>query len=164
MGGSIGQMITDVNRQFSQDVEETGGFVTLFCLVLDTDQGRLDWVRAGHDPGWLYTPGEDRFEALAGDGVAVGLTKTSTYKSTIIDTLKAGQIILLGTDGIWETRNPNGEMFGKNAVRKIIRRHHSAGANDIRKAIFEELDRFRQNRLPEDDVTLVVVKILKIGK
>ena len=164
MPGSIGQMITDVNRQFSQDVEETGGFVTLFCLVIDTEQGSLDWVRAGHEPGWFYNPTEDRFEALAGDGVAVGLTDSSRYSSNTLNGLVAGQIILLGTDGIWESRNPDGEMFGKKAVRKIIRQHHSSGAGAIRNAIFEELARFRQDQLPEDDVTLVVVKILRTGK
>ena len=51
--GSIGQVISDVNRQFCRDVEETGGFVTLFFLVVDTAQQRLDWVRAGHDPALL---------------------------------------------------------------------------------------------------------------
>jgi sigma-B regulation protein RsbU (phosphoserine phosphatase) len=92
------------------------------------------------------------------------LAKTSTYSSNIIEPLTAGQIILVGTDGIWETRNLNGEMFGKEAVRKIIRRHHSSGAGAIRSAIIEELTRFRQHQLPEDDITLVVVKILGTGK
>ena len=163
MPGSIGKIVTDVNRQFSRDVEQTGGFVTLFCLVIDAYRGILEWVRAGHDPGWCYSPAEDRFDALAGDGIAVGLTKTSRYPSHQLGPLAAGQVILLGTDGIWETRNPEGEMFGKKAVRKIIRQHHASDAGVIQGAILDELSGFRQHRPPEDDVTLVVVKIRRTG-
>jgi len=163
MPGTIGEMISDVNRQFSQDVEETGGFVTLLFLVFDAARRRLDWVRAGHDPGLFYDPASDRFSSLAEEGIAVGLTKHSQYNSYSLEPLAAGQIILLGTDGIWETRNPAGAMFGRKPVRDIIRRHHRAGSRTIGAAIFDELARFRQSELPEDDVTLVVVKVSSLG-
>jgi sigma-B regulation protein RsbU (phosphoserine phosphatase) len=93
----------------------------------------------------------------------VGLTKTSRYLSHQLGPLAAGQVILLGTDGIWETRNPEGKMFGKKAVRKIIRQHHASDAGVIQGAILDKLSGFRQHRPPEDDVTLVVVKIRQTG-
>jgi len=33
--------------------------------------------------------------------------------------LAEGQIIFLGTDGIWETHDPRGKMFGKKPVQDI---------------------------------------------
>jgi sigma-B regulation protein RsbU (phosphoserine phosphatase) len=159
--GSVGDVMTDVNRQFSQDVEETGGFVTLFFIVIDTLQEQLTWVRAGHDPAVIYDAADERFEELAGEGIAIGLQNNSRYSTNHFRLLKTGQIILLGTDGIWETRNPAGDMFGKQPVRDIIQRNHRAGARTIRTAILNELAQFRQKSIPEDDVTLVVIKIVK---
>jgi sigma-B regulation protein RsbU (phosphoserine phosphatase) len=161
--GSVGDVMTDVNRQFSQDVEETGGFVTLFFIVVDTFRRELSWVRAGHDPAFIYEPTDDRFEELAGDGIAIGLQNNWRYTSYRHKSLKKGQILLIGTDGIWETRNPAGEMFGKQPVCEMIRSNHRATARTIRGSILNELAQFRQKSIPEDDVTLVVIKILKTG-
>jgi sigma-B regulation protein RsbU (phosphoserine phosphatase) len=79
-------------------------------------------------------------------------------QSTRAEILKE-QIILIGTDGIWETLNPGGEMFGKKRVQGLIRQNASGSAKDIMQAIFDDLNRFRTGKKFEDDVTLVVLKI-----
>ena len=60
---------------------------------------------------------------------------------------------------IWETRNPEGEEFGKERLRGIIRETADRSAADIIDAIVSRLDGFRGRKNPEDDVTLVVVKV-----
>jgi sigma-B regulation protein RsbU (phosphoserine phosphatase) len=70
-----------------------------------------------------------------------------------------GQIILIATDGIWEARNSDGEMYGKEKVYEIIRQNAQAGANDIQRAILASLKAFRKDAKLEDDMTMVVVKI-----
>ena len=50
-------------------------------------------------------------------------------------------------------------MFGKDAVCEIIRQHATGGAPGILNALLEGLNRFKQDRDVEDDVTLVVIKI-----
>ena len=66
--GNIAKIISDVNRQLVQDVEDSGQFMTMFFLALDTATRQLEWVRAGHDPAMLYDPGSDslllRLEAV----------------------------------------------------------------------------------------------------
>jgi serine phosphatase RsbU (regulator of sigma subunit) len=52
-------------------------------------------------------------------------------------------------------------MFGKDRVYAIIRRKSAASAREILTTIVAELERFRQNREAEDDITLVVIKIEK---
>ena len=69
------------------------------------------------------------------------------------------KIILIGTDGIWETLNPGGEMFGKKRVQGLIQQNAFGSAQDILQAIFDDLNRFRMGRKFEDDVTLVVLKM-----
>ena len=66
---------------------------------------------------------------------------------------------MVGTDGIWEGRNPAGKMFGKSRFKKIIRRNAASSAETILNAVFEEHSRFTRGTRAEDDITLVVVKI-----
>ena len=70
-----------------------------------------------------------------------------------------GQIILIGTDGIWESRNSEGRMFGKEALHDLIRKNAAYSAEEILGAIVDSIKRFQQDVEPEDDVTLVVVKL-----
>jgi sigma-B regulation protein RsbU (phosphoserine phosphatase) len=159
LSGSIADIVGDVNRQLTQDVEDTGRFITLFYLQIDMPKGRLSWVRAGHEPALLYDPATDRFEELTGEGIALGVDSHWPYVESQRDRLGAGQIILLSTDGIWEARNPQDQMFGRQAVSDIIRRHAHATAAEIQDAILTELNRFQQEIAPADDITLVIVKV-----
>ena len=41
LSGSIASVVTDVNRQLTRDVEDSGRFITLFYLQIDMDQSIL---------------------------------------------------------------------------------------------------------------------------
>ena len=150
--GDAGEIISDVNRQLVQDVEDSGQFMTLFYLS-------IEWVRAGHDPAILYDPGADTFEELGGSGMALGIDGDFKYKAYLKTDLDVGQIIFLSTDGIWETFNPKGDMFGKERIYGIIRKNLSSSANEIVNTILDSLKRFQQGAQINDDITLVVIKI-----
>ena len=64
-------------------------------------------------------------------------------------------------DGLWEARNPQGEMFGKEPIHQIIRQSPAASAKEILTACFNRFNVFLNDRAPEDDVTLVVIRITK---
>jgi len=119
----------------------------------------MSWVRAGHDPAVWYDPATDQFEELHGDGMALGVDENLKYVQYQKSGLKKGQILLLGTDGLWETQNPAGNMFGKDRIYEIIRQKSDASAREILDTIVLELERFRQHLEPEDDITLVVIKV-----
>ena len=67
-------------------------------------------------------------------------------------------MILIGTDGIWETENQRGEKFGKERLREVLRRNSHASAARILQIITDTLADFRQKAPQEDDITLVVIK------
>ncbi|MCP4629987.1 MAG: PP2C family protein-serine/threonine phosphatase [bacterium] len=157
--GGIADVITDVNRQLTLDVEDSGRFITLFYLQIDMDRRSLRWVRAGHDPAILYNPAADRFEELSGKGLALGVDSGWQYKEESHAALAAGQIVVLCTDGIWEARNPQDEMFGKQSLHHIVRQNSKAGAAEIQDAILAELKKFQQGVEPVDDITIVIIKI-----
>ena len=159
LSGSIAEVVSDVNRQLTRDVEDTGRFITLFYLQIDMNKRSLNWVRAGHEPAVLFDPATDRFEELTGEGIALGIDDSWQYVDKNRTALTAGQIILLSTDGIWEARNSQDKMFGKQAIYSIIRQYSHAGATKIQDAILTELKQFQDGVEPADDITLVIIKI-----
>jgi sigma-B regulation protein RsbU (phosphoserine phosphatase) len=157
--GTMAEVVSDVNRQLTRDVEETGRFMTLFYLMIDLAARNMSWVRAGHDPAVWYDPATDQFEELHGDGMALGVVENLQFVQYQKSGLKEGQILLLSTDGLWETQNPAGKMFGKDRIHEIIRQKSDMSAREILDSIVLELERFRQHLEPADDITLVVIKI-----
>lgn len=156
--GSAAEMITDVNRLMCIDTEHTGDFMTLFFLLLDADKRQMHWVRAGHDPAIVYDPASGSFDELKGSGIALGVDDTAQFQDYASGKWATGQVVVIGTDGIWETLNPQGEMYGKDRLREIIQRNGQLAAAQIMQAIIVDLTEFRQNAPQNDDVTLVVVK------
>ncbi len=157
--GTISEIITAMNHHLTRDVLETGRFMTLFYLSIDPEQKRLEWVRAGHDPALIYDPSRDDFEELKGSGVALGVNEGFDYEENRWNGLANGQIIAVGTDGIWEAVNREGEMFGKERLRNVIRNNAGAGAGDILNAVYDELNQFTRGQKSEDDITLVIIKV-----
>lgn len=157
--GNISDIITEMNRHLALDVLDTGRFMTLFYMAIDPANAHLQWVRAGHDPAILYDPAQNTFEELAGTGIALGVKDDFRYETYRKTGLADGQIVAIGTDGIWEACNPGGEMFGKRRFQDVIRNYARQNASDILGAVYEALDRFTRGVKSEDDVTLVVAKV-----
>jgi sigma-B regulation protein RsbU (phosphoserine phosphatase) len=157
--GSITEIVSSMNRHLSEDVFDTGRFMTLFYMTLDPNRKSIEWVRAGHEPAWLYDPSENRFEELKGPGLALGVEKDYEYSSNHRSHLKKGQVIIVGTDGIWEGHNKAGMMFGKQRLQTLIRTYASSNAETIVNAIFNEHRFFTKDAKSEDDLTMVIIKI-----
>jgi len=158
MPGRAASIINDVNKHLSLDTYDTDNFMTFFYCELMPTIREVCWIRAGHDPALIYDPDTDTFDALKGDGLAVGVDYNFEYEE-FQRTLTAGQVILIGTDGIWEMRNEADDMFGKERLKRIIRTNYSAAAKEIIRIISDTLKEFRGSKQPEDDVTMVVIKV-----
>jgi sigma-B regulation protein RsbU (phosphoserine phosphatase) len=157
--GSLSEVVGDLNQSLFEDFSTTDRFMTLFALQIDRQSGRLCWVRAGHDPALVYHPRDDRFDTLSGVGLPLGISGQGVFAEHHKRQLDPGTVIAVGTDGIWEARGPEGEMFGKERFKQIIRREASRPANAILDAVYRELGVFSSGYKPEDDITLVIVKV-----
>jgi len=158
--GSISQIVNELNHHLARDILDSGRFMTLFYLTIDRKSRNLRWVRAGHDPAIVYDPSHDRFEELKGEGLALGVNDTFSYEENLRTGMVEGQIIAVGTDGIWETRNKDGAMYGKDRLKKILRREANEGAEVILNAVYDDITLFTRGMRIEDDITLVVVKVV----
>ncbi len=158
--GNLSRMMSDVNRQLIDDVEDSGNFMTLFYLRLDPAQRCLSWIRAGHDPAIFYNPISDRFNDMHGKGLALGIDGQAVFEENKKTGLTPGQIIVLATDGVWEACNKEGDMFGKEPLYRIVRQNRNAAAEDILGKCFQSLEEFQTGAVREDDITMMVIKIV----
>jgi sigma-B regulation protein RsbU (phosphoserine phosphatase) len=152
-------VVANINRDLSLDMGESGSFMTLFYMEIDPAGRTACWVRAGHEPALLYCPVRDQFEELTGTGLPLGVDKDAGYAEQTLPVLHPGTLLALGTDGIWEARDPEGRFFGKARFRDILRREAAHSAQDMVTAVFDEISRFCRGMPYQDDVTLVVIKI-----
>jgi sigma-B regulation protein RsbU (phosphoserine phosphatase) len=156
--GGPAEIVRDVNRLLAQDLVLTGRFMTLFLLELDPARARMRFVRAGHDPALLYDPALDDFIELGGRGIPLGIDGDWSYEEHAIRGLPPGAVLACGTDGIWETLDASGEMYGKGRLRRVVRQNAGGDAWSVARAVLADLEDFRQGEPQLDDVTLVVVK------
>ena len=161
IAGRVDSIVADINEQLTRDVGDSGQFVTLFYAGIDAGRRQLQWVRAGHEPAILYDIVADRFEELGGRGIPLGVFESAKF-SVEQRSLTAGQAIIIGTDGIWETRNEQGQMFGKERLREIIRAHAGQPSAKIVSTVLEAVAAFRGQIRQEDDITLVVINVLEV--
>jgi sigma-B regulation protein RsbU (phosphoserine phosphatase) len=156
--GSLAEKIADVNRLLCMDTSISCDYMTLMVMMMDSVKGEVRWVRAGHDPAVVYDKLEDRFEELNGDGMALGIDRGYVYREYRRSNFTSGQLIAVGTDGIWEAENPQGTKFGRDRFRQAIRSYSSRPSQEILKASLENLASFQKTAPQNDDITLVVVK------
>ncbi|MGA9478370.1 MAG: SpoIIE family protein phosphatase, partial [Desulfobacterales bacterium] len=153
------EVTAHVNRLLCMDTEDTSSFMTLFCLLLDKSSRSIRWVRAGHDPALVYDPRKDVFHELQGKGVALGIDASHTFQENRLEGLAPGAVLLLGTDGIWETQNKKGEKFGKDRLKTIVQQHSGSSSQAMAQAVITAVECFREDSKQQDDITLVIVKL-----
>ncbi len=90
-------------------------------------------------------------------GIPLGVFEDAGFEA-FERALSPGEIIVIGTDGIWEAVNEKGEMFGKAALKKLVRTHSGGSSAAILSAVIEALKRFAGAVGLADDITLVVIK------
>jgi CheY-like chemotaxis protein len=156
--GNGPDIVSHVNNSLVKDIEQLNLFVTMFYSEIDLYQKCFRWVHAGHESAILYDTIKDDFETLGGDGVPLGIMGDWAYEEAEIQIIP-GQIIFIGTDGIKEACNSQGEYFGNDRLMTIIREHAAKPAKDILREVFETLDVFRFPAERKDDETLVIIKV-----
>jgi len=148
-------LIENLNRHLSRDTADAY-FMTLFYGVLFTQERKLHWISAGHAPMFHYRRGE--IEELSSSGIPLGIIETAEYENTPVIDFAPGDILLIGTDGIWETCNTQGQMFGTKKLTELVKNHAHENAETILDQIVASVNDFRGEQPQDDDVTLMVVK------
>ena len=157
--GNPNGLISEVNRQLCRDTSEFGNFASLFYLRIDVTEQELQWVRAGHDPAILFAPATGKFVELKGDGLVLGLNADYQYQTNTFALAGERLILLIGSDGVWEAENENGEQFGKQRLKDIVKNNAHLPPRALLHSIIESIEQFRGKATLSDDITLVAITI-----
>jgi sigma-B regulation protein RsbU (phosphoserine phosphatase) len=156
--GSPASNISTANRHLARDIDDTGRFMTLFFMILDPVEQTATWVNAGHQPPLVFDPASDAFSELRGRDIPLGVDQGWQFHQQTMPLPAPGQIILIGTDGLWEAHDRQGDMFGPDRVRQVVRDNATLEAEDILRALLKAVHGFIGATPQDDDITLVVIK------
>jgi sigma-B regulation protein RsbU (phosphoserine phosphatase) len=158
--GSLADLLQHMNSHLCEDAGiGSGRFMTMFLMTLDAIEKKMRWASAGHDMPFIYEPGFG-FHEIEGGGIPLAVLPGEEYREYSFDGIRPGQVILAGTDGVWETFSEAGEEYGKQRVCDLIERHASRPAEEISQALQTELATYRGDSSQLDDVTLIVIRVL----
>jgi sigma-B regulation protein RsbU (phosphoserine phosphatase) len=155
--GDLAELMTQFNDQLSEDTGDDK-FMTLFYGALDNTNRTLTWASGGHDPALWYHEESNSFEELPNTGPLTGYMKDMPYEQAGPVTLKVGDVLLVGTDGIWEAEDTDGRPYGKERLHELIRTHKDHSSQQIVDMIIKSVEDFCAPVAPTDDVTLIVIK------
>jgi serine phosphatase RsbU (regulator of sigma subunit) len=134
----------------------TNTFATVFMGVLNPEDGRLDYLNAGHEPA-LIVKRDGRITELRPTGPALGMLPDARF-TTAEGKLEPGQSLLAFTDGLVEGRSPTGEGFGGERLRDVARKHSAGSAPELVQGIVTALKAFARQAEPHDDLTMLVAQ------
>jgi sigma-B regulation protein RsbU (phosphoserine phosphatase) len=156
--GDLAELMGRLNNFIAAD---HGGerFMTMHLSVIDASTQTMRWVSAGHDPVIVFDPADNTFTEVGMGDLPLGVMDDTEY-SERTSALRPGQILFIGTDGVWEMPDAKGEQYGKARLRDAIRECAACSADEIVHSVRERLTAFRGEVKSVDDVTFVVVKVL----
>jgi len=133
-------------------------YVTLLEAVLDREAATLTVSTAGHPP--LLWHGSDGWEDVGKGAPPLGTFQDAHYEAETRP-LSPGDILVLYTDGLLKLRDDAGREYGRDRlVRALDRAGKGARASEIREAALSDLSLFRGGAETEDDMTLVIVRVV----
>ena len=100
----------------------------------------MRWVSAGHDPVLVYTPTSDSFREVGEGDLPLGVMDETVYEERVSDPFQPGEVLFIGTDGVWEMPDMKGDQYGKDRLREVIRETASRSAAEIAQSVRERLD------------------------
>lgn len=147
-------LVADLNYRFSGG--DNDDYFSMFCGVLDTVTGQLDYCQAGSPmPFYVQKSGNT---ALVGDGgFLVGMFSEAIYENNMI-TIEPGGSLVMCSDAVSEAENETQCPFGTDRLLDIIATGPQIGTQNIPAKIMRALAEWRGNQTLEDDLTIVALE------
>ncbi|HKX29623.1 MAG TPA: PP2C family protein-serine/threonine phosphatase, partial [Blastocatellia bacterium] len=156
-----GEVLREVNRHL-YEVCRRKVFVTLFLGIIDPARRTLVYARAGHNPT-VYCRASDRLtQLLKSPGMGLGLNNGKIFNSSLkVATLQLepDDTLLFYSDGITEAMNGKREEYGEERLMKLAAGIDGLPAAQVCNFVMADVEKFLGSVQPQDDQTLVVVRI-----
>jgi len=154
-----GYLLSQINEHFHR-LMVSGGlpiFVTAFCMIIDTDNGRCLYSSAGHPAPFLIKTRSSQTEELTSEpGAALGMIPNTIYEIHE-QKLESGDMLFFFTDGLMELMNREGTQFGAEELQRAIINNAHLPTHSFVEAIMYAADAFAEGLNSPDDITILAV-------
>ena len=131
-------------------------FVTMLAVAVDRDAGQIRLCSAGHEP--LLICRDDEVLTVDEAGLVLGVDPRESYAVHTVD-VRAGDFLLLYTDGAIDATNFAGVMFGRERLLASARQYAGLDPDAAVRNLVWDIRRFVGLAEQADDLTLVGMKI-----
>jgi len=154
---TVTSVISRLNQMACRDTTNNM-FVTMVYGIIDPKKKILEYTNAGHTYPLVFDS-SSKVRQLKTGGCFLGIMENVDYKSQTVH-VKPDQTFIFYSDGVTDTMNPSGEIFGQERLKKVIRSKLHCPAKEIRDSVYEACLDFRGTAEQFDDFTLVIIKFL----
>ena len=152
-------IIQQANGVLHQDLNRADSFVTVFVAAIDALEGTLSYASAGHMPAILWHAKTRLTQQLKATSPPLGILNYQEGGRPTLS-LSPGDTLVFYTDGVTEAQAPNGDFFGLERLLRLIESKACESPEMLLQSIQAEMAGFCQNASGQDDVTLLIVKMM----
>lgn len=131
-------------------------YVTLLAMFWDAPSRKLTMANAGGLPP-VICRGDHLLNPEA-EGVPAGLLEEREYEEVCMD-LKAGDLIVLTSDGVLDAHDAKGREYGRKRLGKLIQKVCTRPVQEIVDAIYTDVQKFAAGEEQFDDQTVLVLRV-----
>ncbi len=157
----LATVATEVNRHL-YGVTRKKVFVTMAIGFLDAERKQLECVRAGHNPIVWRQASKDVTTLVSPKGLGLGIAGSRVFASQLrVEELNLtdGNVVVFYSDGITEAMNRQLEQFGEERLMEAVTATDGMDATQTRDFISQAVRKFLDGVHPQDDMTLVVLRV-----
>lgn len=151
------QVLERLNGLLASDLADNR-FVTFAVVFLNPARSEVKVLSAGQGPILCYRRATNKLENFEAQGIPLGMIAGMTYEDSRLKCLKAGDMIVLVTDGFYEWENPDSEEFGLERLKDTIRQARDCSADEVIARLVTAVKNFSRGTEQKDDLTAVVLK------
>lgn len=152
-------ILENLNIQLFDDLSRTELFITMFYAKYNSETGTLSYSNAGHNHPVLLRTSPSSSQELDAEGLILGVIKQVQFEEGTVE-LVSGDVLFFYTDGLTEASNSAGEMFGTEGLYNHLNAVVHLPTNEIIDSFYARIHAFTGSQNLQDDISLVVVKIL----
>ena len=149
-------ILKSVNQVIRENIRRLGSdhYMTMMAIRLQDSQMTIAGL---HQDVIIYRCALNKTESISTNGTWLGISDNiEKYLIDVTENLQDGDIILLFTDGITESTNKYGEMFGQIRLEKALNQYADLPVGTILEKIIEDVKNFQEEQF--DDMSMVVIK------
>jgi serine phosphatase RsbU (regulator of sigma subunit) len=152
---SLSVMVKSVNEYLSFNTP-SNRFITFFVAELDPVSSEITYINAGHNPP-LVARNNGLIEELESGGFPLGIMPMAEFEVGKI-IIEPGESVIVFSDGVNEAENINGEEYGMDRFKDVVKNNITKSAAGMRDKIESSVSSFTKTAPANDDITLVIVK------